>query len=98
MRSSQPCETRRSATVSHLTDLRKSRSVTIMQTVSELYETLGRANLGKAIGVKQSVLSRAKVDGIMPTHWYFPVKRMCDERGIKCPEKLFRTQKFRVGK
>lgn len=62
----------------------------IMKTVSELFSALGRANIRQRAGHGHQVLSRAANDNLMPAHWYFDIKRLCDERGIPCPDHLFR--------
>lgn len=61
-----------------------------MQTVTELFAAIGRERIRKEAGYGQQVLSRAVTDNLMPAHWYFDIKRLCDEKGVECPEHLFR--------
>lgn len=61
-----------------------------MQTVSDLFTTIGRDAIRKRLGHGHQVLSRAATDNIMPAHWYFGIKTLCDEQGVECPQALFR--------
>ena len=63
-----------------------------MQTVSQLFDTLGRAAIRSRLGHGHQVLSRATTENVMPAHWYFGIKTLCDERGVECPPSLFRTR------
>ena len=63
-----------------------------MQTVTELFAAIGRERIRKEAGYGQQVLSRAVTDNLMPAHWYFDIRRMCEEDGIPCPEHLFRRR------
>ncbi len=65
------------------------------QTVSDLLTRLGRARITKEAGFGPQVLSRASVDDKMPSHWFFEIRRMCENDGIECPEHLFRSAKQR---
>lgn len=66
-----------------------------MLTVTELFAALGRDRIRRETGHGHQVLSRAVVENIMPSHWFFDFRRMCDADGIECPEQLFRRAKQR---
>ena len=66
-----------------------------METVADLFTALGRDRIRKEAGHGHQVLTRALADNVMPAHWYFDIKRLCDERGLECPEHLFRRRTSR---
>jgi sialic acid synthase SpsE len=67
----------------------------IVMTTEEILKTLDRQELLRRLGLKSSSsVSNAINDGIMPPEWYLTVKTMCDEKGLDCPEALFRWRDF----
>lgn len=64
----------------------------MMMTVPELFAKLGRDRIRREANHGHQVLTRAVADNLMPAHWYFDIRRMCEEDGIPCPEHLFRRR------
>ena len=64
-----------------------------METVADLFTALGRDRIRNELGHGQQVLSRAVSDNVMPAHWFFGLRDLCDRQGIACPEHLFRVRK-----
>lgn len=64
-----------------------------MQTVTELFATLGRDRIRRECGHGHQVLTRAVAENVMPAHWYFDIRHLCAESGIECPEHLFRRNR-----
>lgn len=64
-----------------------------IQTVSELYDALGRDAIRKTGGHGHQVMSRALTEDTLPSHWFPQIKGMCEAEGIPVPEHLFRFNK-----
>jgi hypothetical protein len=60
-----------------------------MTTVREICDTLGRAQLAAALGVKRSAVSNAASEGRFPAKWYLVVSAECRRHEIECPTGLF---------
>lgn len=61
-----------------------------IQTVSDLYDALGRDAIRKDGGHGHQVMSRALKENVLPSHWLPQIDRMCTAAGIECPRHLFR--------
>lgn len=58
-------------------------------TVERICETLGRRTVAEAIGVRLTSVSNAIVDGRFPARWFDVVDRLCAQRELPCPRRLF---------
>lgn len=64
-----------------------------IQTVSDLYDALGRDAIRKTGGHGHQVMSRALTENTLPSHWLPQIRTMCESAGYDVPEHLFRFNK-----
>lgn len=65
-------------------------------TVKALVKTIGRDRFQSALGHKPQVVSRAMAEGVMPAHWYWGVRDLCNAVGVVTPEHLFKGYQDRI--
>lgn len=58
--------------------------------VVQLCDRLGRRDIALRIGRTVAAVSNATSGGAFPAGWYLVIRQMCDERGLECPDSLFR--------
>lgn len=61
----------------------------VMQTVHDMANTLGRAEIARRVGVGSSTVSTQLERGHFPASWFDVMEVMCVEKGEKCPRRLF---------
>lgn len=64
-----------------------------MMTVSDICEAIGRKELMSRLDVTKSAVSNSVSDGVFPSSWYGVIENMCAERGLDCPQSLFKFRK-----
>lgn len=60
-----------------------------MTNTQHIADQIGQRQIATALGVGTTAVSNAVVRGSFPTSWFLVVKRLCDERGVDCPETAF---------
>jgi hypothetical protein len=60
-----------------------------MMTVKEIVEQVGSDKLECACGVTEFSVKAAKRERMFPASWFKVVEKLCNEKGIECPDNLF---------
>ena len=60
-----------------------------MNTVSSICDQIGRKKMAATLGVGLTSISNASVANTFPTPWFKVVEKLCNEKGIECPDDLF---------
>ena len=58
-------------------------------TVEAICNSLGRARIAGALGVRRTAVSNAVRDKSFPAAWYAVVRKLCDDEGLDCSDDLF---------
>ena len=61
------------------------------KSVDEFLEEVGRVNYVRETGFRNTLVQRAKKDGVFPDGWFWETKQFCDANGHEVPENLFRS-------
>lgn len=64
-----------------------------METVSALFSALGRPRIVRETGLSHQLLHRAATENVMPAHWLFKIRPLCESEGISVPDSLFRQER-----
>lgn len=59
-------------------------------TVTAICDALGRKEISVRVKRTAAAVSNAASEGVFPAGWYLVIKEMCAEKGIGCPDGLFR--------
>lgn len=60
-----------------------------MSNVQDICDAIGRARLARALGRTKGAITNGISDGSFPSRWYLVVKKLCDAKGVDCPDSLF---------
>lgn len=64
-----------------------------MKTVSDLFAALERPRIVRETGLTHQLLHRAATENVMPAHWLFKLRPLCERDGIPVPDALFRQDR-----
>lgn len=59
-------------------------------TASHICDKLGRREMADRLNRTVAAISNAASDGAFPAGWYLVISEMCAEKGVDCPQGLFR--------
>lgn len=54
----------------------------------DLINAIGRSEIARALGMSEKTV-RNKARRRFPASWYWPLKKLCDERGVACSPHMF---------
>ncbi|SEL44816.1 hypothetical protein [Pacificibacter marinus] len=57
--------------------------------IKEIIAAVGAEAVQKRLDVSVFAIRHAKRDGRFAASWYIPLREMCEEVGVDCPESLF---------
>lgn len=57
--------------------------------VENIIKKVGYTKLAAELGVHRTAIVNAKRNAVFPAAWFDTIDRLCEERGIECPRKLF---------
>lgn len=58
--------------------------------VHRIIDSLGSSVIEERLGLTGFSVRAAKRDGMFPARWYRPMKALCVENNVECPDEAFR--------